>query len=120
MSGGGAHVDPVGTIRRETHPVGVEVRKNGHEGLGYTIWVLTGGPGGARSWIRVESTNWDYGFSLSLGNAHNFSEIVGVVPGSEADRQYQQRLRELAEMRQLVAPDPSPEKIAEQLKELET
>lgn len=117
MNEGGAYGDPVGTIRRETHPAEVEVRKSGHEGPGYTIWVLTGRPG-VRTWMRVESTNWDYGFSLSLGNAHAFSEIVGVVPGSEAERQYQQRLRELAEMRQLVAPDPSPEKIAEQIKEL--
>lgn len=86
----GAHGDPVGTIRRETHPEGVEVRKQGHEGPGYTIWVLIGGPGGARSWTRVESTNWDYGWALSFGNAETFaSTVVGVVPGSEADRQRQ-------------------------------
>lgn len=108
--------DPVGTIRRETHPANVEVHRSDHEGPGYTIWVLTGRPG-AQTWMRVESTNWDYGFSLSLGNASTFTEIVGVVPGSEADRQYQQRLRELAEMRQLVAPNPTPEWIAEQIKE---
>lgn len=118
MNGDGALVDPVGTIRREVHPAGVEVHRDDHEGPGYTIWVLTGRPG-AQSWMRVESTNWDYGFSLSLGNAANFSEIVGVVPGTEADRQYQQRLRELAEMRRLVAPDLSSEQIAERIKELE-
>lgn len=111
-------VDPVGTIRRETHPAGVEVRRSDHEGPGYTIWVLTGRPG-AQSWMRVESTNWDYGFSLSLRNANTFTEIVGVVPGSEAERQYQQRLRELADQRLLVAQDLDPERLVEQIKELE-
>ena len=90
MSGGGAHADPVGTIRRETHPASVEVHRSDHEGLGYTLWVLVGGPVGApQVWMRIESTNWDYGFSLSFANAESYTEIVGVVPGSEADRQRQ-------------------------------
>lgn len=92
MTEAGAHDDPVGTIRRETHPAHVEVHRSNHEGLGYTLWVLVGGPVGAPTvWMRVESTNWDYGWALSFANADTWAEIVGVVPGSEADRQQQTR-----------------------------
>lgn len=72
--------DPVGTIRREPHSFG-----RGDE-AGYTIWVLVDAPSGP-VWIRVESTNWNYGWKFN----DNFAEVVGVVPGSEADRQRQAR-----------------------------
>ena len=60
---------PVGTIRRETHPAEVEVHKKGHEGPGYTIWVLTAGPGGARSWVRVHTVELEGGDGAAVLDA---------------------------------------------------
>lgn len=104
MSKAGAHGDPVGTIRREVHPSEILVFKPGHEGPGYTIWVCVEIPDGVAAsgrstWIRVESTNWHYGFGFSSQQQiETHTSVIGVVPGTEADRLNKELLEGLRQL----------------------